>query len=162
MTTFDLFLLDDIYSMALTYNHNHLLTYQLFTMCLKVWTASAKQFCCCEYSCLHMNKYTIHNFTSFIPLNFLFKTHFIKLFKNFLPLLLQTLCAIICTFRSSSHELFFTCPYLLSHSAKSLNYISRISPQKRKYLQSHFSLLIRGPGGFDSWKNPQTLVTPPL
>ena len=39
-------------------------------------------------------------------------------------------------------------------SAESL--ISRISPRKRIFQQIHFSLLIRGPGGFDSWKNVNT------
>ena len=35
-------------------------------------------------------------------------------------------------------------------SAESL--ISRISPRKQNHLQNHFSLLIRGPGGFDTWQ----------
>ena len=39
---------------------------------------------------------------------------------------------------------------LLLVSAESL--IPRISPRKRNYLQINFNLLIRGLGGFDSWK----------
>ena len=40
---------------------------------------------------------------------------------------------------------------------------SRIPPRKRIFQQNHFSLFIRGPGGFDSGgENAKNLVTLPL
>ena len=51
---------------------------------------------------------------------------------------------------------------LRSVSQRGVTY-SRLSPSKTIFQQNHLSLLIRGPGGFDSWKNAQqNLVTLPL
>ena len=44
------------------------------------------------------------------------------------------------------------CEFLSSKSYSAESPVSRSSPRKRNYLQNHCNLLIRGPGGFDSWQ----------